>query len=706
MPCAGKTPGTPGITRCGFTLFEVAISLGLAAFGVVSVMMLFPQGIKAQQMARSRFFAATKALEMVDSYNSFNNATANIDNEAPDPWDVPTGRCSSANDLERRLASPRFGIAPLPTEIAKRLDSDGDEIRQILGDGGLLYYSQPQAAAGFMETGTPAAPPVEAQRLVFAVVGYAQDNAIHVFPWKAWPYYTPYPSPPMHGYHQYEADPAVLQSVPADALHYSAGSFTVDPFQNSRDWDTDRMLIEDANDPDMRKVFTCTNQAASAGAPAGSVEFGYKQHFRERSLDSALRYCAAALWYCERKFPGAAASYFLTSAPLTTFPTSVPQDRKGDLVNCLRFLSHATTCLTAFASKGTLDAGVMVPQLTVDSLTSPAALVTTSVIINQHESCLDLAMLFAASYPYDWAAPRPENRMIMMDHPLLEYDLFPTSSAPMLSGRIWPGNPLIPANQWRPIAAQPIVHIGRSYQFPSEDIPSANPVWSWWGSTTPPTPPYAAGQPSTFWGDPSHFTLTNTFEPSERCRQLVFWAVDWMQYEDCETAPSAPIDASRYTRSAPKARAAAGGPVDTVDKLFDAPAFMEWAQQSTNRNPEKTMIFSVPTAGKPDGYTGADVGLPKTFSDGFAWTLRFGNDGVPTPPTWNPWAFGHKRDQGMTPLAPSDPDPRKLFLGRFGADRNFNGRLDRGTLPVSVRLRAQTVARFNYYDLRVPAMIR
>jgi hypothetical protein len=47
-----------------------------------------------------------------------------------------------------------------------------------------------------------------------------------------------------------------------------------------------------------------------------------------------------------------------------------------------------------------------------------------------------------------------------------------------------------------------------------------------------------------------------------------------------------------------------------------------------------------------------------------------------------------------------------LFNGVYGADRNFNGVLDRGPLSRAVRLRAVLLARFNYYDLRVPAPIR
>ena len=47
-----------------------------------------------------------------------------------------------------------------------------------------------------------------------------------------------------------------------------------------------------------------------------------------------------------------------------------------------------------------------------------------------------------------------------------------------------------------------------------------------------------------------------------------------------------------------------------------------------------------------------------------------------------------------------------LISGIFGADRNGNGRLDRGPVPRSVRLRAVMVARFNYYDMRVPCQIK
>ena len=54
----------------------------------------------------------------------------------------------------------------------------------------------------------------------------------------------------------------------------------------------------------------------------------------------------------------------------------------------------------------------------------------------------------------------------------------------------------------------------------------------------------------------------------------------------------------------------------------------------------------------------------------------------------------------------SQLDRRQRFVGIWGADRNSNHVLDRGPVPKSVRLRAVPVARFNFYDPRVPFMIR
>lgn len=47
-------------TRRGFTLFEVALSLVIVATAVLSVLLIFPVGIKAQQLARFRLYASSR----------------------------------------------------------------------------------------------------------------------------------------------------------------------------------------------------------------------------------------------------------------------------------------------------------------------------------------------------------------------------------------------------------------------------------------------------------------------------------------------------------------------------------------------------------------------------------------------------------------------------------------------------------------------
>src|SRR4051812_21140543 len=187
--------------RRGLTLFEVAIALLIAAASVATVVTAFPAGLKVHQLARLRVYAAAKVVDLVENYNATSTANPTLDIEAMAPWDVPVSRRSNAPDLETRLASHRYGICPLPATIARRIDSDGDELQRILAEGGAVYYCQPQATTSWEEGALPTSPPDDAQRLVFAVDGYAQDNALFGLPWKAWPYYVPYPSPPAFVHH-------------------------------------------------------------------------------------------------------------------------------------------------------------------------------------------------------------------------------------------------------------------------------------------------------------------------------------------------------------------------------------------------------------------------------------------------------------------------------------------------------------------------
>ena len=179
------------------------------------------------------------------------------------------------------------------------------------------------------------------------------------------------------------------------------------------------------------------------------------------------------------------------------------------------------------------------------------------------------------------------------------------------------------------------------------------------------------------WGNPANFTLTKQFEPAERCRQLVFWSVDWMSYEDCETAPGAPVDASRYLLSAPRTNHAPGGSAFANDMN----SRMDWCTWCDHhlyafRNPEKVITFT--DSAVPTLSTGTDVSTRRILNqDGHGGT-----------------------DKGLS------VDSRQRFLAAWGADRNFNGKLDRGPVPTSVRMRATAVARYNFSDPRLTLVLR
>ena len=74
--------------RQGFTLFEVAISLAIMGFAVVSVLMVFPLGLKEQQQARARLLAATKTMELIEYFSGKSTSERMAEFETPEPWDT------------------------------------------------------------------------------------------------------------------------------------------------------------------------------------------------------------------------------------------------------------------------------------------------------------------------------------------------------------------------------------------------------------------------------------------------------------------------------------------------------------------------------------------------------------------------------------------------------------------------------------------
>jgi hypothetical protein len=630
------------LSRSGFTLFEVAISLVLVTVGVISVMMVYPMGIKTQLLARYQLYAAAKAEEMVESFNASHNANPAIDAEGIGPWDVPVAYKTQAPDLETRIATHRFGLIPLPLDIARRIDSDADEIQQIVAQGGYLYYSQPMATSNVEEQGMRVAPPNETQKLIIAVSGYAQHNAIGIFPWKAWPYLMPYPSAPLQGLHwhsDYLPSGAPTFDFNGQSYCWEATSPTGSPIPGA--------------DSDIRVVFDAYKAYNYDNAPTEELAKAYVQ---------------AALKYCELK--GLPSSFYNPSPipnPVGDFIDKTIDPKTGDdlkhdawkQVQAMRYLAHAATCMTRWKSLSELGGQ---PSMGSGVAISAGVNLTHDLIVYYQERCMNLIMRYAASFPYDWGAPRPLQRSQMMDFPLIEFDLFQRPLTGVLFANDF-GKGTIPAAQWKPIPARPIHNVGVSYQFPVPTLPHTSDKPT---NTLPDGSAYGSPEYQAFWGDLSRSTLTKPFKAAERCRQIVFWAVDWQSYEDCETAPGAPLDASKYPMPGPLKNRDFENRMNFVDFRDE--------QLYSFRNPEKVLSFR------------SDVSKLAT------------GDSVETIIGYN--RMGDQWDRG------TGDEERKRFSGLYGADRNFNRKLDRGQVPRSVRLKATTVARFNYYDPRLPMTIR
>lgn len=668
--------------RPAFTLFEVAIALAIATTAVLTAAVVFPTGVRAQQAARFRLYAATKAMEICERNACANVANPALDHEACAPWDVGYSYRSQSSDLETKVSGHRFGMHPLPIAIAHRLDSDDDEIQRLLDEGGYIYYFAATGGGSWREDTVPQSPPDDAQRVLVGVQGYAQNNAVNGFPLKAWPYSVPYPSPPtfmIHGTGDVAGPGGSprgrAEFLPTDpaGLYAWVGGAGVSYLWESVSQPGDVDIVES------RKVF--------AWDEAG-VGYGYKPYFDAPSAESAVRYLQAALWWCERMGTGSLDRFLAPtdpSLPIIDFAQSALPPHKQVLA--LRYLAHAGLALTRwfpFTGGPGLQGGIAIPAVTLDTRPSPPLTVTHDLILFWHATSLQLINRFAASHPYDWGAPRPLERAIMTDWPLFEYDLF----APPIGGTIagTAGGGGVHADQWRLLTPQPVRNLGRSMSYPAFDIDGA--TW-----------PLAGGGTSGIWSEPdpatgsgrTRFSLCAPFAASERCRQLVFWAVDWMSYEDAETAPSAPVDASKYPKWAPVKEW--GTPWDFTRMMNAAGAGPGWSPDTwvdhhlhTWRNPEKQLLYTRDMAGA-DGARGT--------ADDIATGSDITGDMVGNT-DWSSFP----KDQGAADA------PVRVFNGMHGADRNFNHRLDRGPLPPTTRLRAQTIGRWNYYDPRVHVQLR
>lgn len=141
------------------------------------------------------------------------------------------------------------------------------------------------------------------------------------------------------------------------------------------------------------------------------------------------------------------------------------------------------------------------------------------------------------------------------------------------------------------------------------------------------------------------------FKPADRCRQLIFWSVNWRNYQDAETAQTPSVDVARYptftnTDWSPSPSVAALKILDVVDP--QDPALM---------SPDRFHMFTTDQSAVKNG---TSVKTKKSIS----------------------------AEQQNDPTA----------VGGFGADTNGNDRLDRGAIAIGSPMTAFEVGRYNFYD--------
>lgn len=939
-----------GAGRAGLTLVEIAISIGLVATALLTIMLTVPAGMRMQTEVRYKVIAAAKAMELLELMRTQTpgmvNDARDMDKEGIFPWDTRTTYKSMAPDMESYIENLRGSVRPLPETIARRLDSDNDEIQDLLDAGGRLYYFFPNEPVEVLESTQRFVQDEEwlpaSRRLLVGVVGYPQHNSVLYHPSiKLGPYQDFYPSPPSHGREQntdqarssYKDGRSADQLFNYDALtrdgdlaevmqstgyfnedfffHYNNGGIVTRQenasgqtplWPNSVGNDEERLgylpfvrtiIGYQAENQSLDLTFrtdpvdAATNYAGRTarrpGTPPTSTNIGDAGYFGDKPFEEAKRracaYLVVALWYLKKKMAASSTSpqpqidgaghvnvlfNVDTRAEAVTFAENLSGADDWPLVLGMRHVAHAAAILTAYHPFGLPGAGirldgdqaVVVPDeggtdaagnnlmdlgFSRDSVTiNPSSLprLTTAHIQAWHEAAVQMAVRHAdQAGPYHWGAPRPLNRQVMMDHPLVQLDPWSrpitasfefTASAGVTypyhfsdsMGSHWPPysdttvNASYPVTrrQWRAVYPEAIQEAGipRMYTgqwrdqdgdgivdprdgsdseaYPmrlldcGQDGPDAEfaapgssenggDAYEIGGSSNlgldeddynvpadPGDPDYPDWQPAL--GPHGHFNLVAPFSPQERCRQLVFWAVDWQNYEDFETTASAAIDASRYPLPAPHARKDSGDDAWSADnvqrtdyqRMLNAQGAVPLTANSL-RNPELVSVFRVPTlidevtgagdfAGSPrvDGipivgeiqgfkrYDESDYFLadhaPRTpdMLDGDpqgigSWTGSVDNSESEADTSallghdialWNPMVFlgkyGANRDGEITNWAASTSiaADNADFPGRGKPEAEIGG----GSLPSTVRLRAVTVARFNFYDPRVSGSLR
>jgi hypothetical protein len=480
----------------GFTLFEVSISLVLVTFGVVSVLMLLPHGLRAQQHARYQIHAAVQAQNIASLFANPSYKHYNVQVESEKLTNNSFMNRQTAS-LENLIADNSLGLAPMPEDIARRIDSDNNEIENIIGQGGRLYYNLPGGAP---------------QRLVMGIVGYQQQNALPNHPCLAWPYWENHPCPPS----PWQKKNWELNAAATQAGHHQ--------WPGLAEFNALYSVMNSATTPNQAFVtvakWTDYKRAAQALVAAVAAE-------TDSGLTTETLYGGLVL-HPPKPYPP---KYL--SDPLQRW--DVPAGAAGNQLRRNMFPKpYVVWAASHLAHAAAFGTG------TVSGRTGGPTLEERNYARVTYEACRQWVMRYGAADPNNWGAGRHTAQMTAWDTPILQYDLFPDATFPVYSDTssdpiVVPPDPPRFDTSWRVVASSPILDYGQA-----RGAYGAKPP----GSSLTFLPPNKSNIDQSF-GNPLNYHLARRFDATERMRQIVFWTVDWQTYEDFEEQPAAKHDSTQ-----------------------------------------------------------------------------------------------------------------------------------------------------------------
>ncbi|MBA3683810.1 MAG: type II secretion system protein [Planctomycetes bacterium] len=568
------------------TLLEVGISLIIVSLTMTTALLLFPVGLKAQQESRYQVIAAAQAQMLVQGALE-RQQHVTLGSEGAQPWDRPyVNPTVAAPDLDGGINVARWGsFAPLPPEIRERIDSDADEMAAIAADGGQIFYAR-------LDGGD--------LKLVFAVSGYPQQNALMYHPQIKWPYFDYFPAAFINNG---QSDPTIesgwhgFQDSEVRVLSAVDSTGVVLGHANSNDL----TRLREA----MRLLGMNFDPLVAAPAPLGITP--------------------------------------RSQAQLASDYTSDP-DRFNARAIVLRFYTFACAATATYSG---LRSFWPTPGVYPDTVPAIREFQIANAWMLAYNGYLQLHR------PYDLRTPRNYALASMVDAPLFQYDL---ATDPARDPGASPPNGLMHA--WRVLASEPVVSCGNNTH-------GSRLAWT----------PVDAGDRSVSSG----WNLTGTFDPSERCREVVVWAVDWQSYEDFESAPGAPFDAGLLPRM-PTVNPASADPATGWAAGFPDRVSNALAQDNFHAE------FPLAWLG-PDRSQTVQQSYPSPATGGWSQVVQ---------------SFVYQNYCA----GPADQNNLASYFIRLGADRDGNGTFDRGPVRRSVRLRATTIARFIAYDPRLYLQFR